>query len=230
MVTNGGKGAQPAAVLFSAGLDSAVLLAQALLTGPAQPIYVRSSLAWETQELESAAALLAAPPFAGSAAPLKTLAVDMRDTYPAHHWAVRGEAPGFDTPDQDVYIDGRNIVLLSKTAVYAARSGISRIMIGPLAGNPFPDATPEFFAAMARSLTLGLDWPIAIEAPFASLHKPEVIRLGASLGVPLELTLSCMQPADGRHCGRCSKCRERRDGFIEAGVPDVTAYRERPAR
>ena len=62
------------------------------------------------------------------------------------------------------------------------------------------------------------------------MHKADVIRLGAELGVPLELTLSCMKPVDGMHCGRCSKCRERRDGFLEAGVADPTLYRTRPER
>jgi len=104
------------------------------------------------------------------------------------------------------------------------------VLIGPLAGNPVPDATPSFFAAMARALSLGLAHPIAIEAPFAALHKSEVIRKGVELGVPLELTLSCMQPKDGLHCGRCSKCRERRDAFREAGVADPTAYRQAPLR
>jgi 7-cyano-7-deazaguanine synthase len=67
-------------------------------------------------------------------------------------------------------------------------------------------------------------------APFAALHKSDVIRRGVELGVPLELTLSCMQPTDGTHCGRCSKCRERRDAFHDAGVADPTKYRERPPR
>jgi len=42
--------------------------------------------------------------------------------------------------------------------------------------------------------------------------------------VPFELTMSCMKPAGGRHCGLCSKCRERRDGFSAAGVRDPTEY------
>jgi 7-cyano-7-deazaguanine synthase len=230
MVANGRKEAQPAAVLFSAGLDSAVLLARAASEGRAHPVYVKTGLAWEPEEAAAAAQLLASPPFSSAVEPVVTLTVDMRDIYPAHHWAVRGVAPAFDTSDEDVYIDGRNVILLAKAAVYLARARISRVMMGPLAGNPFPDATPEFFTAMARALSLGLDSPLTIETPLASMHKADVIRLGASLGVPFELTLSCMQPKEGQHCGRCSKCRERRDGFLEAGVPDPTQYRERPVR
>jgi len=48
--------------------------------------------------------------------------------------------------------------------------------------------------------------------------------------VPLELTLSCMNPKDGAHCGQCSKCRERRDAFHDAGVPDRTRYVTVPVR
>ena len=229
MVTNGGNTTQPAAVLFSAGLDSAVLLAAALAAGPAHPIYVRAGLAWEAQEVAAAQRLLAAPLYR-HAAPLATLAVDMRDVYPATHWAVRGEAPGFDTPDEDVYLEGRNVVLLAKASVFMARQRLSRVLMGPLAGNPFPDATPEFFAAMGQALSLGLAAQVTIETPLAAMHKVDVIALGASLGVPFALTLSCMQPVEGEHCGRCSKCRERRDGFLEAGLEDPTVYRTRPGR
>jgi 7-cyano-7-deazaguanine synthase len=154
----------------------------------------------------------------------------MRDIFAPSHWAVAGTPPAFDTPDEDVYIDGRNVILLSKAAVYMARHGIPRVMIGPLAGNPFPDATPAFFDAMARALALGLDAPLEISAPFATLDKSDVIKKGVALGVPLELTLSCMQPVDGKHCGRCSKCRERRDAFRGAGIEDPTPYAVTPIR
>jgi 7-cyano-7-deazaguanine synthase len=219
----------PAAVLFSSGLDSAVLLAQAARAARAVPIYVSVGLAWEKDEIAVATRLLATPPFR-HAAPLVPLRFDMRDVYPGTHWAVRGVAPAFDTPDRDVYLEGRNLVLLTKAAVYMARETLTRVLIGPLAGNPFPDATPEFFAALQRALSLGLDRPITIEAPLASLHKADVVRLGAELGVPMELTLSCMQPAGGLHCGRCSKCRERRDAFIESGTEDRTEYAAVPLR
>lgn len=194
------------------------------------PIYVSAGLAWEEQELSVLERLLATAPLAGTGPPLARLSFTVRDLYPASHWALRGEPPGFDTPDEDVYLIGRNVTLLSKAAIYAARHGIERIVLGLLAGNPFPDATPAFFDAMARALSLGLAHPLRIDAPFAGLHKSDVIRLGVELGVPLQLTLSCMNPRDGQHCGRCSKCRERRDAFREAGVADPTTYVMTPIR
>ena len=219
------------AVLFSGGLDSAVLLAEAARTGPVQPIYVATGLAWERTEQATAARLLAAlSAAANTIRPVASLRFEMTDVYPPTHWAIRGEAPAFDTPDEDVYLEGRNIVLLSKAAVFMARARISHVWIGPLAGNPFPDATTAFFATFARGLSIGLASPIEIEAPFAHLHKSDVIRLGVTLGVPFELTLSCMQPVNGLHCGRCSKCRERRDAFTEAGLDDPTPYAVKPVR
>jgi len=214
-------------VLISGGLDSGVLLAREAARGPALPLYVRVGLSWEPAERKMLAALLATAAFQKNVAPLQVVEFDMRDVYAPTHWAITGRPPAYDTPDEDVYLTGRNLVLLTKAGVVAATAKASRIVLGPLAGNPFPDATPEFFAATARALSLGLAQSIEIATPFTSFHKEDVIRLGDELGVALELTLSCMNPVDGPlplHCGQCSKCRERRDGFAAAGVEDRTAY------
>ena len=219
----------PTAVLLSAGLDSAVLAASEARTSRVHPIYVSTGLAWEAEELAMLDRLLATAAYA-SLAPLARLTFTVRDLYPPTHWALRGEPPAFDTPDEDVYLAGRNIILISKASIYCAQRRIGRIVLGPLAGNPFPDATPEFFAAMGRAMSLGLAHDIRIETPFVDREKSEVIALGASLGVPFELTLSCMNPRDGLHCGLCSKCRERRDAFSEAGAVDPTRYAVQPAR
>jgi 7-cyano-7-deazaguanine synthase len=218
------------AVLCSGGLDSAVLVAQAARGGLVQPLYVSVGLAWEAGEQAALAALLEAPPFTGRVRPAVRLEFTTRDLYPAEHWAITGRPPAYDTPDAAVYLPGRNVMLLAKAGAYCAAAGIGRLALGPLAGNPFPDATPAFFDAMARALSLGLDHRLAIEAPFLALHKADVIRMGASLGVPFERTLSCMNPCGTVHCGLCSKCRERRDAFREAGLADPTTYAGRSPR
>ena len=148
----------------------------------------------------------------------------MRDVYPPAHWAIAGTPPAYHTPDEEVYLAGRNIVLLSRRRFTARAVGIERIVIGTLAHNPFPDATPAFRTAMADALQLGLGRPIAIDAPFADISKADVIRRGVELGVRFERSLSCMSPIGTSHCGLCSKCRERHDAFLEAGVADPTIY------
>jgi 7-cyano-7-deazaguanine synthase len=221
------------AVLLSGGLDSAVLLAEEAARGPVQPIYVSVGLAWEASERSAVNALLASEPLRASVRPLVTLSIDMRDVYTATHWAVEGRPPGYHTPDEDVYLPGRNVVLLGKAGVYCAAARLGRIVIGTLAHNPFPDATPAFRSAMAAALSLGLAHSLTIDAPLADMTKADVIRKGVALGVPLASTLSCMAPVDQRgdaggrrisHCGICSKCRERHDAFREANVADPTDY------
>jgi 7-cyano-7-deazaguanine synthase len=213
------------AVLLSGGLDSAVLVAdEAARERRVQPIYVSVGLAWEAAERQVVSRLLAHPILAPRVDPLASLSVDMRDVYSPAHWAIAGTPPAYHTPDEDVYLAGRNIVLFSKAAIFCAGAGINRIVIGTLAHNPFPDASPSFRSAIANALALGLDKPIAIDAPFAEMSKADVIRRGVELGVPFELSLSCMNPVAARHCGLCSKCRERHDAFVEAGVADPTDY------
>ncbi len=205
-------------VLYSGGLDSAVLLAlERRDRDIVWPVYIRFGLAWEAAEIQAAAALLDRPPFLGRVRPLTVLDATMRDVYPASHWAIAGQPPAYDTPDEDVYLPGRNLVLVAKAAVLCQQLRAHRLVLGLLAGNPFPDATPAFFDAMTRAASLALAHPLEIATPLASMHKDDVVRLGRELAVPLELTVSCMNPrAGGVACGRCSKCRERDDALAAA--------------
>jgi 7-cyano-7-deazaguanine synthase len=218
----------PTAVLLSGGLDSAVLLAEEAASGAVQPIYVSVGLAWERAEQAMVSRFLASRSLQATGdrvRPLVSLSVDMRDVYAATHWAIEGRPPSYHTPDEDVYLPGRNVILLGKSAVFCAANRIERLVVGTLAHNPFPDATPEFRAAMARALSLGLAHTLHVDAPYAGASKADVIRRGAALGVPFELTLSCMSPPPSAiHCGMCSKCRERHDAFLDAGMSDPTEY------
>ena len=81
-------------MLFSAGLDSAVLVADALTRADAgdivKALYVSVGFAWEAEERAMAARLFARAPFAGRVDPPVMLSFDMRDVFPDTHWAVRG--------------------------------------------------------------------------------------------------------------------------------------------
>jgi 7-cyano-7-deazaguanine synthase len=208
-------------VLVSGGLDSAVSLAEAMREGPVAPVFVRSGLVWEPAEmywLERFLQTIGAPP-------LVVLDVPVGDLYGAH-WSLTGdEPPGAESPDEAVYLPGRNLLLLSKAGVWAAEGGCAAIVMGPLAANPFPDGTRAFFDAMglAIGLAMGREGALPIETPLAGLTKAEVVRRAG--GLPVELTFSCLAPTpDHRHCGACNKCAERKKGFSEAGVADPTEY------
>lgn len=214
-------------VLLSGGLDSAVLLSY--IGNPGEevtPVHIRCGYAWEPAEAHCIQRLMKSA-LAPRMKPLRTIHFDMRDVLPDGHWALTGIAPAYDTTDEEVYLVGRNITLLSKAAVLAAQLKIKKIAIGLLKGNPFPDATPTFLTAMSRALTLGLAHDIQILTPFATWTKADVVKEARRVGMPLDLTISCMMPIGGRHCGQCSKCRERHDGFVQANLLDPTDYATR---
>jgi 7-cyano-7-deazaguanine synthase len=213
---------QRVCVLASGGADSAVLLRMMALEYPqVQPVYIRCGLAWEETELSWLVryiAALAEPRLR----PLTVLEMPTRDLYRSH-WSITGAGvPAADTPDEAVYLPGRNLMLLSKAAVYCALNGIGVIACGQLAGNPFPDATPDFFASMAAVAGSALGLRLQVITPLLKFRKHEVVREGWNL--PLEYSFSCMNPVRGLHCGVCNKCFERKAAFAAAGLRDKTEY------
>jgi len=212
---------QRTAVLMSGGMDSAVLAADLANQGVrVSPVYVRFGLRWEDVELAYARRFLEALGHP-SVDPLTVLELPMGDVY-GEHWSRTGPVPDEASPDEAVYLPGRNILLVSKVAVWCALRRIRTIHSGVLSGNPFPDATAEFFATLTRAISLGLDWSVEVIRPYAGRNKLDVIRIGREY--PLEHTFSCLSPSGGGHCGRCNKCAERQKVFRDAGIADLTSY------
>jgi 7-cyano-7-deazaguanine synthase len=209
------------AVLSSGGLDSSVLLAEEAKAAEVYPIYVQCGLAWEEMEREALGVFLRDLNNPHVKA-VTTLSAPIETMY-GGHWSVSGDSvPGAEESDSSVYLPGRNILLIGLAAVWCSTHDVSRIAIGSLAGNPFPDATPKFFSDFASALSSGLGHEIEVKARFRDLRKWDVIRQFKHL--PLESTLTCMAPRGLRHCGECNKCRERQVGFEKAGVRDITDY------
>jgi 7-cyano-7-deazaguanine synthase len=209
------------AVLASGGLDSAVLLADLAGEALVFPIYVEAGLAWEDEEKRALRGFLEALNDA-KVQPLTVLELPLRRLY-GEHWSATGAGvPGYEAPDSAVYLPGRNVLLIGVTAVWCALHDVGTIAIGSLDANPFPDATPSFFARYGRLLSEALAHEIEIVAPYRHRHKRDLIA--ASGALPLHLTLTCMAPRDALHCGACNKCRERQEAFRDAGVEDRTRY------
>jgi 7-cyano-7-deazaguanine synthase len=213
---------RPLAVLVSGGLDSAILLAESLHRHPAVwPLYIRFGLFWEKVELHYLRHFLDAVR-TPSLRSLTILEMPVADLY-GEHWSLTGEGvPQAGTPDAAVFLPGRNVLFLAKAMLWCHLHGVPALALAPLESNPFSDATPAFFAAYAEVVNQAVGGSVHVVRPYGQLHKEEVLRRGRHL--PLQWTFSCMRPLDGRHCGVCNKCAERKDAFIRAGCPDPTLY------
>jgi 7-cyano-7-deazaguanine synthase len=222
MHMNGKPPRDTVALLTSGGLDSCILLGHLLKLGRTlQPIYISTGVAWQAEELTAVRGYLAAVR-SPRLRELVALELPLDDLYDGH-WSITGrDVPPDDTPDEAVYLPGRNPLLLVKAAVWCQMQGIEELAIAPLASNPFADATDEFFATFGRVMTLAGDAPLRITRPFAKMTKREVMSLGREY--PLVHTFSCIAPSDGLHCGRCNKCGERKSAFKLAGLADPTRY------
>ncbi len=211
------------AVLASGGLDSSVMLATIARKCPEVfPVYIRTGLIWEKDEIAVLRRFIRAIGIR-SIKPLSILKVPMDDVA-ADHWSMTGKKiPGYNAALSSNYIPGRNLTLLSKAAVFCARNRIGEVALALLEANPFPDARPEFFAALSNAVNLGVGLRLKISTPWVGKSKAEVIALGR--GLPLQLSVSCIKPRGNLHCGQCTKCAERVEGFRAAGIKDPTRYR-----
>ncbi len=209
-------------VLASGGLDSAILVSHLLDQGErVQPFYVDCGLHWQPAELAGLQRYLAATANSRLAL-LVVMQLPLGDLY-AGHWSLGGDqTPDASTPDDAVYLPGRNLLLAIKPALWCQMHGIGKLALGVLASNPFDDASDAFFHSLEDVLARLGQPPLKIVRPLGKLHKREVMQLGRNY--PLELTFSCISPVGELHCGQCNKCAERQKAFRDSGVLDRTQY------
>lgn len=122
-------------------------------------------------------------------------------------------------------VPNRNMILLSVATGWAISAGAESVSYAAHSGDHaiYPDCREEFAEGMNHVMGLA-DWQkVALDRPFVSLTKADIVKLGAELGVPFERTWSCYKGGE-LHCGRCGTCVERREAFYLAGVDDPTIY------
>jgi 7-cyano-7-deazaguanine synthase len=204
-------------VLASGGVDSAALIDHYLKSAKTvYPVYVQSGYFWEKAEVYWLRRLLSAMS-RRQLKPLTILCSPTREFFPNAHWAFTGRGvPDSRSADEEVYLPGRNLLLLSAAAVFCDQKGISTLALGSLSGNPFRDASLEFFSKLGRAFASGLGRPFQIKAPFRGKTKKDVVRRAGAL--PWGLTFSCLSPSGLKSCGACNKCEERRRAIGDSAV------------
>src|SRR5262249_34042816 len=154
-------------------LDSAILLAEALQSRLlVQPLYVRSGLFWEPAEIAHLCRYLEALN-SPNLAPLRILDLPVADLYDAH-WSITGnDVPDAASQDSAVFLPGRNVLLLAKAILWCHLHSVSAVALAPLASNPFPDATPDFFNAYESVVNQAVAGTVRVLRPYTGITKQE---------------------------------------------------------
>jgi 7-cyano-7-deazaguanine synthase len=125
---------------------------------------------------------------------------------------------------ESAYIPCRNLIFYGIAASFA-EVGDDRYIIGGHNRNDkknFPDSSERFFSLFNTTASLGRITKSKtgkVVLPFASMDKSDVLRLGAKLKTPFELTWSCYKSGQ-RPCGECLSCMLRAQSFKKAGLVD----------
>ncbi len=219
---SGVRDSETIALLMSGGLDSAILLGHLLRQGvQIQPIYIATGCMWQEAEQQAIERFLGQLDSC-EVEPVVELEMPLADLY-GDHWSMTGEkVPDESTPDEAVFLWGRNPLLLLKAMLWCSGRGISRLALGMLESNPFADASAKFFEQFEQSLFTATGTEVRVLRPFSKMSKAEVLELGT--GMPLQETFSCLAPQRGQHCGACNKCAERAHGLRSLPGGDPTKY------
>lgn len=229
---------RPAAVcLVSGGMDSAVVLAEAVARGfDAHALSFRYG---QRHEVELAAAARVASSL--GAADHRVVTVDL-STLGGSALTDAIEVPK-DREDEEIgegvpvtYVPARNTVFLAVALGWAEVLGATDLFVGVNAVDysGYPDCRPEFLrafeslAGLATAAGTEDGASFTVHAPLMELSKAGIVRRAAELEVDLGLTHTCYDPVerDGEvlSCGRCDACILRLAGFREAGALDPISY------
>ncbi|GAB3454257.1 7-cyano-7-deazaguanine synthase QueC [Actinophytocola sediminis] len=126
-------------------------------------------------------------------------------------------------------VPNQNAIMLDIAITIAIAARADAVAFGAHAGDrtTYPDCRSAFverFARGVREANDGLLVPgFQVLAPFLTLTKSDIVRVGIALAVPFAHTWSCHRGREV-HCGACGTCIERRKAFHHNGITDPTVY------
>ena len=125
------------------------------------------------------------------------------------------------------YVPFRNAHLLSIATSWAEVIGAKKIFIGAVEedSSGYPDCRETFYQAFNKVIEMGTkpETRVEIVTPLIHFTKADIVKKGAELGAPFQLTWSCYQNSE-RACGKCESCTLRLKGFTKAGLMDPIPY------
>jgi len=138
--------------------------------------------------------------------------------------------PEGDYNDENIHstvVPFRNGIMLAIAAGLAESRELTRVMMANHFGDHviYLDCSEEFVRHMSSAMTAGTYVGVQVLAPYTTISKTDIARIGKKLGIDYSLTYSCYKGGP-RHCGRCATCRERMQALREAGIDDHTDYEE----
>ena len=106
-----------------------------------------------------------------------------------------------------VWIPNRNGLFLNIAASYADAQNYDYILIGANReeAQTFPDNSQEFIDSINKEFEKSTLKHPKVVAPLINYDKNDIVKVALAYKVPLELTMSCYQGAEG-HCGICESC------------------------
>lgn len=119
----------------------------------------------------------------------------------------------------------RNGIMLSIATGIAESNNLDQVLIANHGGDHtiYPDCRPEFINAIDAAATAGTYNNVKVVAPYTSITKSDIARIGKRLGIDYAETWSCYKGGE-KHCGKCGTCVERKEALAEAGIEDHTIY------
>ena len=214
-----------AVIVLSGGMDSAVLLADALdKNKTVTAISFDYGSRHNARELPMAAAMcetlktdhrIVSLPFINEL--FSSSLLQSGDEIPDGHYD--------ELSMKSTVVPFRNGILMSIAVGYAESIEAGEVLLGSHAGDHFiyPDCRPEFNTAFSQAAALGTDQQVRVRFPFAAMDKRDIGDLGRKLGVDFKQTWTCYK---GRkiHCGTCGACQERKYALRKEEGLDPTDY------
>ncbi len=214
-----------AVVVYSGGLDSTVVLANAI-----KQYKTVSAISFNYGAKHNKQELIRAVAFCKKNNVLHRV-IDL--TFMNELFSSTLLQSGEEVPDGEYYEDSmrstvvpfRNGIMLSIAVGYAESINASNVLLGSHQGDHhvYPDCRPEFNEAIAKAANVGTYINVNVIFPYEKFDKKDIADEGRQMGIDFTQTWTCYK-GHKIHCGVCGACNERKYALrFDEGL-DMTEY------